>query len=122
MSDFINCKNPHDYTIRIRFGTYGSEDCYMAEVLEFPDVAEFANTADEAYRLAVDTIEATIEIFQESGRQIPFPENPIPDGLNPAHVGGDFNDFLKERGIFDEVDKLARERLEKIKNDKKRKT
>src|SRR5262245_1623867 len=28
-------------------------------------------------------------------------------GLNPAHLGSDFEDFLKEEGIFEEVQTLA---------------
>ncbi len=28
-------------------------------------------------------------------------------GLNPAHLGSDFEDFLKEEGLFDEIHALA---------------
>ena len=40
----------------------------------------------------------------------PCPETvtrPTKSGLNPAHIGSDFEDFLKEEGLFAEVQVLA---------------
>jgi antitoxin (DNA-binding transcriptional repressor) of toxin-antitoxin stability system len=31
--------------------------------------------------------------------------------INSAHIGSDFNDFLREEGIYDEVSQAARERV-----------
>ncbi|HEV8716757.1 MAG TPA: hypothetical protein VGX03_28560, partial [Candidatus Binatia bacterium] len=33
--------------------------------------------------------------------------SPVEEGLNPAHLGGDFEDFLKEEGLFEAVQILA---------------
>lgn len=46
---------------------------YEARVREFPDATEYAETAREAYELALDTVEASLEVLQEQGRPMPEP-------------------------------------------------
>jgi predicted HicB family RNase H-like nuclease len=65
MSDYQN------YTISIKFGNFEGEDCFQAKVKELPDVEEYADTYDEAYMLAHDTIETTAAIFQKKGKAMP---------------------------------------------------
>lgn len=66
--------NPHDYTITIKRGNFAGEVCFQARVKELPDVEEYADTHEEAYLLAIDTIETTAEIFQEKGKTMPLPQ------------------------------------------------
>ncbi|WOG27803.1 hypothetical protein [Endozoicomonas sp. 8E] len=57
--------NPHSYNITVRRANFDGEVFFEARVKELPDVAEYADTAEEAYALAIDTIEITAEIFAE---------------------------------------------------------
>lgn len=59
--------NPHSYNITVRRANFDGEVLFEARVKELPDVAEYAETADEAYALAIDTIETTAKIFAEKG-------------------------------------------------------
>lgn len=70
--------NPHDYGITVRRTTEDGEPHFEARVRELPDVIEYADTAQEAYDLAIDTIETTAEALAEQGRDMPLP-HPITD-------------------------------------------
>ncbi len=59
------------YAITIVKGEFEGETCFRATVRELPDIAEFADTADEAYGLARDAIATTAEIFSEQGQAMP---------------------------------------------------
>jgi predicted HicB family RNase H-like nuclease len=65
--------DPSKYTITVRKGLFDSEECFEARVAELPDVAEYADSFDEAYTLALDTIETTAAIFEQQGKAIPLP-------------------------------------------------
>lgn len=65
--------NPHDYNITIRRGEFEGEVCFEARVRELPDLVEYADSFDEAYALAIDSIEVTAEVFAEQGRKMPAP-------------------------------------------------
>src|SRR5690554_4841807 len=67
------------YNITVRKGMFSGEECYEARVLELPDVAEYADSFEEAYALAVDTIETTADIFAEKGKAMPVPFEPADD-------------------------------------------
>ncbi|MCH8537128.1 MAG: type II toxin-antitoxin system HicB family antitoxin [Alkalimonas sp.] len=62
-----------NYSITVRKGEFEGEECFEARVREFPDLTEYADSFEEAYALAVDAIETTIEIFAEKNRVIPTP-------------------------------------------------
>jgi len=64
--------NPCDYNIAIRRTHIDGEDLFEARVRELPDVTEYAESYQEAYELALDTIETTVEVLTEQGR--PYPE------------------------------------------------
>lgn len=66
----IDAKN---YNITVRKGMFDGELCFEARVAELPDIAEYADSFEEAYALAIDTIEITAEIFLEQGRTMPTP-------------------------------------------------
>lgn len=61
------------YTIIVRKGYFDNEECFEARVAELPDVAEYADSFEEAYLLAIDTIEVTAELFAEKGWVMPPP-------------------------------------------------
>ena len=65
--------DPHDYSISVRRGEFEGEICFEARIKELPDIAEYADSFEEAYALAIDSIETTMEIFTEKGRTFPEP-------------------------------------------------
>jgi predicted HicB family RNase H-like nuclease len=72
----MTIKNMFDaslYNISVRKGHFDGEVFYQAKVKELPDVAEYADSHEEAYLLAIDTIETTAEAFTEQGRVMPLP-------------------------------------------------
>lgn len=75
------------YNITVRFGQFVDEECYEAKVAELPDVAEYADTAEEAYALAIDTIETLAEMYAESkefnsGFGLVIPANTVHNIIN----------------------------------------
>jgi predicted HicB family RNase H-like nuclease len=64
------------YGITVRRVLVDGEELWRATVKELPDLAEFAETREEAVDLALDAIESLKKAAQEDGR--PFPE-PIED-------------------------------------------
>jgi len=71
--------NPAEYTINIRQGNFEGEACFEARIKELPDVAEYGDSVEEAYQLALDTIETTAEIFAQKGRSMPEPAPTLDD-------------------------------------------
>jgi predicted HicB family RNase H-like nuclease len=66
--------NPYNYSIivrRVKDDEYGP--CFESKVRELPDVAEYADSFQEAYELAIDTIETTAQALAEQGRKMPQP-------------------------------------------------
>lgn len=71
--------DPETYTIIVRKGIFGGETCFEARVAELPDIAEYADSYEEAHALAIDTIEGTAEICAEQGKTMPMPIIPAND-------------------------------------------
>ncbi|GLR63052.1 toxin-antitoxin system HicB family antitoxin [Marinospirillum insulare] len=72
--------NSSKYTIEIRLGEFEGETCYEAKVKELPSLAEYADTHEEAYALALDSIETLAEMHTELGRPFPQPlQNAVAD-------------------------------------------
>lgn len=69
--------DPNAYGIEVRRRTIDGEAVFEARVRELPDVAEYADTAEEAYALALDTIAATAKMLAERGKAIPAPVEPV---------------------------------------------
>ena len=55
---------------------FEGEPLFEARVKELPDVREYAESAQEAYDLTIDTIETAAWMFAETGR--PFPPAQFP--------------------------------------------
>jgi predicted HicB family RNase H-like nuclease len=65
--------NAHAYNIIIRHAQFGGEPLFEARARELPDLVEYADTANEAYELVVDAIQAIANAFAEKGRSMPIP-------------------------------------------------
>lgn len=65
--------DPHRYTITIKLVTLEEGEHYEALVAELPDVVEYGETYDQAYALAIDSIEALHRAANEQGRDFPSP-------------------------------------------------
>lgn len=75
--------NAEHYRISVQRVHIDGEDLYEARIAELPDVREYADTAEEARALALDTIDTTQAIFRETGRAFPKPSDPtveLPSG------------------------------------------
>ena len=68
--------DPYAYNITVRACEFEGEPLFEARVKELPDVREFAGSAQEAYALAIDTIETAAAMFAETGRPFPLPVRP----------------------------------------------
>lgn len=68
--------DPHAYGIEVRRRSIDGEEVFEARVRELPDLAEYADTADEAYALAVDAIATTAKVIAERGKAMPTPLQP----------------------------------------------
>lgn len=75
--------DPHLYTITItitiRLAEFDGETLYEAKVKELPDIAEYSQSHEEAYALALDAIATTAEVFAEQGQEMPRPFMPEED-------------------------------------------
>ena len=71
--------DPERYNINLRRVSIDGDVLYEARVKEFPDATEYADTAQEAYELALDTIKASLEVLQEQGRSFPEPASVVED-------------------------------------------
>jgi predicted HicB family RNase H-like nuclease len=61
------------YAITVRKTLIEGEELWRATVRELPDLAEYAETRDEAIELALDAIEGLRNAAQEEGRVFPEP-------------------------------------------------
>ncbi len=61
------------YNIIVRKGNFDGEVFFEAKVKELPDVAEYADSYEEAYLLAIDSLETTAEALAEQGKVMPSP-------------------------------------------------
>ncbi|MBS2781752.1 toxin-antitoxin system HicB family antitoxin [Aeromonas salmonicida] len=65
--------NPEEYTVSVRMESVDGERMYVARIQELPDVEEYADAAEFARELALDTIATMYEICQEKGLAFPAP-------------------------------------------------
>ncbi len=70
---------PHEYAITVRKVIIDEEKLFEALVRELPYVAEYADTFEEAYQLAIDTIQTSMEMFTKKGKPFPPPSQPEED-------------------------------------------
>lgn len=65
--------NPNRYTITVKLVTLDEGEYFEAVVAELQDIVEYGETFDQAYSLAVDSIETLREAALEHGRSFPDP-------------------------------------------------
>lgn len=68
----------HSYNITVRKAIIDGETFFEATVRELPDLAEYGDSHQEAYELAIDAIETAAKMYADAGRAFP-----------PAHVPED---------------------------------
>lgn len=61
------------YNIVVRRVVDTDGDYYEARIRELPDLTEYADSAIEAYDLAIDAISTVAKIFAEKGKKMPPP-------------------------------------------------
>ncbi len=71
--------DPHAYNITIRRDNFDGDILYEARVKELPDLTEYGESYEDAYDLAVDSIETAAEAFAEKGRRFPTAMVPADD-------------------------------------------
>ena len=71
--------NPHSYNVTVRQVVFEGETLFEARVKELPDACDYAESASDAYDLAIDTIETSASIFERDGRAFPPPVRPQDD-------------------------------------------
>ena len=71
--------NPHGYNVTVRQVVFDGEVLFEARVKELPDARDYAESAAQAYDLAIDTIETSAAIFAQDGRPFPPPTSPQDD-------------------------------------------
>lgn len=71
--------NPHSYNVTVRQIVSEGETLFEARVRELPDARDYAESAPDAYDLAIDTIEASAAMFARDGRAFPPPACPQDD-------------------------------------------
>jgi predicted RNase H-like HicB family nuclease len=76
--------DPHRYTISIKLVTLDEGEHFEAVVAELPDLVEYGETYDEAYSLAVESIQALQADAEEQGRTFP---PPMPSHAVSEHSG-----------------------------------
>lgn len=62
-----------EYTVSVRLETIEDENYFVGRVAELPDVEEYADSAEEAMSLVLDSIRTTQRVFSEEGRDFPTP-------------------------------------------------
>lgn len=75
MSKIIH--RPEEYTISVRFEQIENDWMYVARVDEIPDIVEYADEANFARELALDSIEVAQELCNENGVAFPAPAETI---------------------------------------------
>lgn len=68
-----NIFDPEKYTISIKKILDDGEEIYIASVAELPDIQEYADSADFARDMALDSITTAYEMFKENGMAFPLP-------------------------------------------------
>jgi len=71
--------DPYAYNVSIRRGTFEGDKLFEARVKELPDLVEYAASYEEAYSLAVDTIETAASMYADKGKNFPFAIVPSDD-------------------------------------------
>jgi predicted RNase H-like HicB family nuclease len=64
---------PRDYEIRIWYSAVPGDDCYIAQVIEWPGIMAHGETREEAAREIQAALENALEFAAETGFKPPAP-------------------------------------------------
>ena len=65
--------DPRDYEIRIRYSAETGDQCYVAQVVEWPGIMAHGETREEAARQIQLALEGALETAAQSGIKPPVP-------------------------------------------------
>lgn len=65
--------DPRDYEIRIRYSAEKGDECFIAQVVEWPGIMAHGETREEAARQIQLALEGALETAAKSGIQPPSP-------------------------------------------------
>lgn len=69
--------DPHAYGIEVRRRMIDGETVFEARVRELPDLTEYADSAEDAYALAIDALTTTATVLAGRGKIMPRPLVPM---------------------------------------------
>jgi len=64
---------PRDYEIRIWYSSEPGDDCYIAQVVEWPDIMAHGDTREEAAREIQVALEGALLFARQKGVEPPAP-------------------------------------------------
>ena len=65
--------NPRDYEIRIRYSAEKGDECFIAQVVEWPGIMAHGETREEAARQIQLALDGALELAAEQGIKPPAP-------------------------------------------------
>ena len=65
--------DPRDYEIRIWYSTEKGDECFIAQVVEWPGIMAHGDTREEAAREIQLALEGALEVAAEQGIKPPTP-------------------------------------------------
>ncbi len=65
--------NPRDYEIRIRYSAAKGDECFVAQVVEWPGIVAHGDTREEAAREIQLALEGALETASKAGIAPPAP-------------------------------------------------
>jgi predicted RNase H-like HicB family nuclease len=65
--------DPRDYEIRIRYSAEKGDECFVAQVVEWPGIMAHGDTREEAARQIQLALEGALQVAAEKGIKPPAP-------------------------------------------------
>ena len=66
-------RHPRDYEIRIWYSAEKGDECFVAQVVEWPDIMAHGKTREEAARQIQLALDGALEVAAERGIKPPTP-------------------------------------------------
>ena len=65
--------DPRDYEIRIQYSAAAADECFIARVVEWPEVSAHGSTREQAVHEIQEALELAISAAEDWGHPIPEP-------------------------------------------------
>src|SRR5205823_14970564 len=85
------CPDPRDYEIRIWYSAEKGDECFIAQVVEWPGIMAHGATREEAAHQIQLALEGALEVAAEEGIKPPAPALAHVSSLASGH----FNDSIR---------------------------